>query len=247
MTTMDFSAGAGVTTQADTIPAGQLAWVILTIKGIKLNASTGSKSIEYEATIDEGQPFAKRKIFGFIGDPNHEANSEAYRQMGLVAITRILESGRSAGPNNPDGYKIQGFEQLGGLRVPVKIGIEEGQNGYSDKNKVVEWLTPNPASQSGHKLYQRLMAGEHNVSAPKPAAQASNGFGGAAATPAPAATGGFGTAAAATPAPAASGFGTTAAPSPAAAGAQAGGWLQQAQEGATDDGVDAMFPANQSG
>lgn len=235
--TMDFSAGAGVTTQADTIPAGQLAWVILTIKGIKNNANTGSRSIEYEATLDEGQPFAKRKIFGFIGDPNHEANSEGYRQMGLVAITRILESGRGAGPNNPDGYKIQGFEQLGGLRVPVKIGIEEGQNGYSDKNKVVEWLTPNPASQSGHKLYQRLMAGEHNVSAPKAAAQPSNGFGGGATTPAPAATGGFGTAAAATPAPAASGFGGGAAASPAAAGAQAGGWLQQAQGAAVDDDV----------
>lgn len=240
--TMDFSAGAGVTTQADTIPAGQLAWVILTIKGIKNNTNTGSRSIEYEATIDEGQPFAKRKVFGYIGDPNHEANSEGYRQMGLVAITRILESGRGAGPNNPDGYKIQGFEQLGGLRVPVKIGIEKGTDGYDDKNKVVEWLTPNPASQSGHKLYQRLMAGEHNVSAPKAAAQPSNGFGGGAATPAPAATGGFGSATAATPAPAASGFGGGATASPAAAGAQPGGWLQQAQEGAADDGVDAMFP-----
>lgn len=233
--TMDFSAGAGVTTQADTIPAGQLAWVILTIKGIKNNANTGSRSIEFEATIDEGQPFAKRKVFGYIGDPNHEANSEGYRQMGLVAITRILESGRGAGPNNPDGYKIQGFEQLGGLRVPVKIGIEEGTDGYADKNRVVEWLTPNPASQSGHKLYQRLMAGEHNVSAPKPAAQASNGFGGGAATPAPAATGGFGTAPAPTPTPAASGFGVGATASPAAASAQPGGWLQQAQEGAVVD------------
>lgn len=238
--TMDFSAGAGVTTQADTIPAGQLAWVILTIKGIKNNANTGSRSIEFEATIDEGQPFAKRKVFGYIGDPNHDGNGEAYRQMGLVAITRILESGRGAGPNNPDGYKIQGFEQLSGLRVPVKIGIEEGTDGYADKNKVVEWLTPNPASQSGHKLYQRLMAGEHNVSAPKAAAQTSNGFGNAPATPAPAATGGFGNAPAVTPAPAASGFGTTSAPSPAGAlAAKPGGWLQQAQEGAAvvDDDV----------
>lgn len=243
--TMDFSNGAGVTTQADVIPAGQLAWVVLTIKGIKNNANTGSKSIEFEATIDEGQPFARRKIFGFIGDPNHEANSEGYRQMGLVAITRILESGRGAGPNNPDGYKIQGFEQLGGLRVPVKIGIEEGKDGYADKNKIVEWLTPNPASQSGHKLYQKLMAGESNSSPAKPAAQASNGFGGGATTAA-AATGGFGNAAA-TPAAAASGFGATAAASPAAAAAQPGGWLQQAQGGTADDGMDAMFPAKQSG
>ncbi len=229
---MDFSSGAGVSTMADLIPAGQLAWAILTIKGIKTNANTGSRSIEYELTLDEGQPFARRKIFGYIGDPNHDGNSEGYRQMGLVAVTRILESGRGAGPNNPDGYKIQGFEQLSGLRVPVKIGVEEGTDGYADKNKVVEWLTPNPASQSGHKLYAKLMAGEFNSSAPKPAAQPSNGFGTATA--------------AATPAPATSGFGATAAPSPAAAAAQPGGWLAQAQAPA-DDGVDAMFPANQSG
>lgn len=238
---MDFSHGAGVTTQADLIPNGQLAFAILTIKGIKNNANTGSRSIEFEATIDEGQPFARRKIFGFIGDPNHEANSEGYRQMGLVAITRILESGRGAGPNNPAGYQINGYEQLGGLRVPIKIGIEPGQNGYADKNKVAEWLTPNPASQSGHKLYQKLMAGDFGGTPAKPA-QVSNGFGGAAATPQGAqGGGGFGNAQAGAATPS-SGFGTAGAASPAAAAQQPGGWLQQAQGAAVDDGIDAMFP-----
>lgn len=226
---MDFSHGAGVSTQADLIPRGQLAWAILTIKGIKNNANTGSRSIEFEATLDEGQPFARRKVFGFIGDPNHDGNSENYRQMGLVAITRILECGRGAGPQNPAGYQINGFEQLGGLKVGIKIGVEEGKDGYNDKNVVAEWLTPNPASQSGHKLYQKLVAGEVAGQAPKPS-QPSNGFGGATATAAPAT----------------SGFGATPAPSPATAAAQPGGWLAQANQPA-DDGIDAMFPANQSG
>ena len=236
---MDFSNGAGASTGSDILPKGLIVWAILSVRAVKTNANTGTRYIDVELTIDEGQPFAKRKFWDKIGDPQHAGNSEGYRQQGLVAVTRILEAGRGAGPANPDGYKIDNYEQLSGLRVAVKVGIEEGKDGYADKNKVVEWLTPNPASQSGHKLYQRLMAGEHNVSAPKAAAQPSNGFGGAAVLTAAGATGGFGSAPAATLAPAASGFGSGATASPAAASAQPGGWLQQAQEGAAvaDDDV----------
>ena len=67
--------------------------------------------------IDANQPFAGRKVFEMIGDPQNSGNSEKYREMGTIAITRILEAGRGAGPNNPDGYKINSYDQLSGLRV----------------------------------------------------------------------------------------------------------------------------------
>ena len=226
---MDFSQGAGAQSPSSLIPKGQLAWAIVHVKGIKNNTTTGSRSLELELTLDEGQPYAKKKIWPYVGDPHHAANTENYRQMGMLAITRMLECGRNAGPNNPDGYKINAYEDLNGLRVAIKIGIEPGSDGYEDKNKVAEFLTPNPASGSGHKDYVKLMVGQHSP-------------GGAAA--APAATAGFGASPAAK-APAASGFGSTPAVAATAAPVNPNapsGWLAQANAADVDPGLDDDVP-----
>lgn len=228
---MDFSAGAGKESSSALIPTGQLAWAIINIKGLKHNSNTGTCSIEYELTLDDNQPFARRKIFGYLADPNHAGNSETYNQMGLIAITRILECGRGAGPQNPDGYKINDYGQMSGLRVGIKIGFEKGKDGYDDKNKVAEWLTPNPTSKSGNKPYQKLVAGEHSP-APASGGQVSNGFGGAPNGGAPAINNGFGAphaGQASSPTPAQqniSGWGGSA---PAQDPSQPAGWLQQGQ------------------
>src|SRR5688500_8887277 len=102
---MDFSGSAGAASSFDTIPAGQVAFAILTVRGVKGSAS-GGQYLDCELVIDAGQPFAGRKVWEMIGDPNHPGNSEKYREMGTIAITRILEAGRGAGPANLAGYKI---------------------------------------------------------------------------------------------------------------------------------------------
>lgn len=208
---MDFSGGAGATSNFDLLPKNALLFANLQVRGVK-SGGTGSRYLDVELTIDAGQPFAGRKLFDKIGDPNHPGNSEAYRQMGMIAITRILEAGRGAGPNNPQGYQIANYEQLSGLRVAIKVGVEDGTDGHDDKNRVSDFLTPNPASASGHKLWLKLQAGDHNL--PGPAAGATQaqggfgGFGGGTPTPTPAATGGFGNAGGAGAA-ATTGFGQT--------------------------------------
>jgi len=185
---MDFSQGAGLGNSTDTIPNGQLCWVIINVRGVKVGGS-GSQYLDVELTVDDNQPFARRKIWDKIGDPQFAANSEGYRQMGMVAITRILEAGRGAGPNNKAGYVINSYAELSGLRVPIKVGVEKGTDGYEDKNRVGEWLTPNPASQSGYKHYQALMSGQTNVTQPRADAAPVSGFGQAPAAAAPAAFG----------------------------------------------------------
>lgn len=172
---LDFSSGAGLAGNTDLIPNNQLAWAIVDVRGVKQSQS-GGQYLDIELTLDDGQPFARRKVWEMVGDPNHAGNSEAYRQMGLIAITRMLEAGRGAGPHNPAGYQIPNYEALSQLRVAIKIKVEKGKDGNPDKNRVAEWLTPNPASQSGHKGYQDLVAGKHNTSAP--AGPPPNGFGG---------------------------------------------------------------------
>jgi hypothetical protein len=177
---MDFSSGAGAASNFDLIPNGQLAWAILSVRGTK-GSQSGGQYLDIELTLDDNQPFARRKLFDMIGDPHFAGNSEAYRQMGLIAITRILEAGRGAGPNNMAGYQLADYSQLSGLRVPIKIKVEKGTGGHDDKNRVAEYLTPNPASQSGHKGFVALQAGQYGATAAKPAAAAS-GFGQPAAT-----------------------------------------------------------------
>src|SRR3546814_11162285 len=81
--------------------------------------------------------------------------------MGNAAIGRILEAGRNAGPHNPQGYVIGSYEQLNGLRVAVKLKVEKGTEGYDDKNRVAEYLTPNPASP-GNKGWVLLSAGQRS-------------------------------------------------------------------------------------
>lgn len=183
---MDFSGAAGAATGSDLLPKGLLVWAMLTVQGVQTSA-TPSRYVEVELTVDQGQPFAGRKLWDKIGDPFFDGNSEKYRQMGMVAISRICEAARQAGPNNPAGYQISDYSQLNGLRVPIKVGVEAGTGGHDDKNRVGEWLTPNPASQSGHKGFQKLMAGDHGVTSPtNTAAPPASGFG------TPPAAGGFG-------------------------------------------------------
>lgn len=172
---MDFSGSAGASSGSDCIPAGQVAYAILTVRGLKGSAK-GGQYLDVELTIDEGQPYARKKVWEMIGDPNHPGNSEKYREMGTIAITRILEAGRGAGPNNLAGYKIDNYEQLSGLRVAVKLKVEPGDSGYPDKNKVAEWLTPNPASQSGHKGWVQLQSGVFNTATTKTSGETTSGF-----------------------------------------------------------------------
>lgn len=231
--TMDFSGSAGAASSFDTIPENLLLFAVLTVKGVK-NSAKGGGYLDCELTIDAGQPHAGRKIFDMIGDPQNPGNSEKYREMGTIAITRILEAGRGAGPNNLPGYQIQGYEQLSGLKVGIKTGIEAGEGGHADKNRVKEWLTPNPASQSGNKGWVRLVAGDHGVTSAAPAAQPQGGFGGFgnAGGAAPANTGfqapaGNAAPNAEAPAPSTSGFASPATTSPSDPAATPG-WLAQA-------------------
>lgn len=208
MSTMSFAGAAGAKSGfGDLIPNGQLAFAILHIREIKKSKSSDGHYLDCELTIDDflspgvAMPFARKKIFTKIGDPNDPANSEKYRQMGFGQLGRILECGNNAGPHNvagyelpvwphPDGYQTVNYSVLNGKRVAIKIKVEKGQNGYEDKNDVADFLSPNPASDS-NKAYAKLMAGQFNLTAP--ATPLNTGFGGGspAAFPPPSQTGGF--------------------------------------------------------
>lgn len=195
---MQFSTTSGASSPIDLIPRGVRLWALLTFKGMKNSNTSASRFAEIELTVGPEQPFERRKIFSKIGDPDHAANSEGYRNMGMVALTRMLESAGIVDPKNPASYEAMNgktTEQilmlLDGKYVAIVTKIETGTGGHQDKNDVGEYLTPNETS-SGFKNYTKLIAKDFGYSGPATAASR-GGFGGNAAQPQPhVQLGGFG-------------------------------------------------------
>ncbi len=200
---------SGVSSPIDLIPKGFLCWAQLTFNGMKTSNQTGSRYGEIDLTVADGQPFARKKIFTRVADPDFEANTEGYRAMGMVSLTRMVEAAGIVNPEDAASYeKLNGksaeavLSMLDGKYVAIKVKVDPGKDGYNDKNEVGEFLTPNAQSQS-HKNFLKLSNGDHGITANP--AQAKPG-----ATPARAT--GFGTAAAPAPQQERRGFNPNAAP-----------------------------------
>lgn len=156
---------------SELIPHGALAFGILNIKWHNLDQGmleTPSKSgesayLDCTVTITPNpangfvSPWNKRKIFTRIG----VAGKEAYINMGRSAIKAILETGRGAGPSNPNGYNIGSYAELDGLPVAVKIKIDPGNAQFpNEKNDVALWLSPVDQTSPIPKDWARLMAND---------------------------------------------------------------------------------------
>jgi hypothetical protein len=197
---MRFTQQSGVASPIDLIPRNYLCWARLAFNGMKVSQSTGSRYGEIELTISEGQPYARKKIFTRVADPDYENNSEGYRSMGMVALTRMLESSGLVDVKDAASYeKYNGKSAehalmlLDGRHVAIKIKVDVGKDGYGDKNEVGEYLTPNEQSQSC-KLFVKLQNNDHGVVLPDATKPRAGGFG-AAAPPLAHKPGGFGAAA----------------------------------------------------
>jgi hypothetical protein len=222
----------------DLLPNGTLAFVIASPRELKYGKESGARYADLELTVAEG-PFTKRKVFAMVSDPDDANAKPEGKERALGALCRIMESLGVFTAADPASYqRVRSFEQAAqtmsqaagaGRTIPVEIGIEKGKDGHADKNKVTNWLSPNPSSAS-FKKFQALMAVRAaGYPAPAAAASAQNNlaaaqWGTAPAPAAPAAQGWGAAPAAAAPPPAAS-------PPPAATAAPAWGatgpdWLK---------------------
>jgi hypothetical protein len=204
---MEFNQKSGVSSPMDLIPRGYLCWAKVTMRGMKTSTTTGSRYAEVELTVADNQPFQRKKIFTKIGDPDYKENSEKYREMGMVSLTRMVEAAQIVNPEDAASYeKLNGKSceailiMLDGKYVAIKVKVEPGSQGYEDKNDVGEYLTPNAQSGS-HKNYVKLTNGDHGsvgeqkkgggfggVPATTPTAPRPSGFQGGQAESAPAQT-----------------------------------------------------------
>jgi hypothetical protein len=181
-----FSPTSGAGSAPDLIPNGTLSWAMLSVQSKRNSKESNGEYYSVELTLIGGE-FEGRKVFDIIPNIYDQNNSEKWRTSGIGAITRIFESSGWFKPAEPASYNAfagKPFEQImagmDGQRVAIKVKVEKSKDpAYADKNKVAEWLSPNPASRSGYADYQRLIGGQGAVQ------QARVGAFAPAATPAP--------------------------------------------------------------
>ena len=104
---------------------------------------TDSSYLNCEFTIMEGE-YVRRKIFDKIGI----YGSDEWVNMGKARIRAILESSRGIDHKDMSesaiaARKIDSYEELIGMEVTIKIGIDHDKSGnYEDKNKILK-IMPN--------------------------------------------------------------------------------------------------------
>ena len=145
------------------IPNGVCAFAVVSVEKTQYSQNTNGLLASLSLTISTGK-YAGRKIFTYIGDPSDTRNSEKYRTMSLGQLQAMLEAAGVFDPARPETYQAFAnasftdiLRVLDGKTVAIKIGIEKGQGGYEDRNRVSDYLTPNPVSRSSKK-FQELMA-----------------------------------------------------------------------------------------
>lgn len=114
----------------------------------KSSQSTSAKWLPLEITIIGG-PYDKRKIWQNIfvdGDKMGQNGIPLAKEIGLRMLKSIVDSAFGLDPTDqsPQAQQtrnLQGVHQLDNMTFCFKVGIEPGNNGYADKNKVKTILT----------------------------------------------------------------------------------------------------------
>jgi hypothetical protein len=150
MAVMDLNS-AEAQTEFALIPNNTIAKARLTIKPggdfsdpfLTRSKNRESTFLNCEFTIMEGQ-YVKRKVFDKIGING----SDQWINMGKSRIRAILESAKNINPKDMSetamaARKINSFDELDGLEMLIKIGVEHDRSGvYQDKNRVASIITP---------------------------------------------------------------------------------------------------------
>lgn len=157
MSWMDFNS-APRQESYELIPAGTIATVAMKIKPggageggwFKQSQSSDSIMLDCEFTVMQG-PFAKRKIFQFIGISGGKLNDKGesiFGNMGKAMIRAILESARNINPDDQsqqamDARRINSLEDFQGMEFRARIGIQKDKTGtYDPKNCIKDVVTP---------------------------------------------------------------------------------------------------------
>ena len=180
MATLDFNGAEAQ--RSDIIPDNTIAPLRLTVRPggsgegnwLKASKSSGNLMLDCEFTVTGG-PYAKRKFWGLYV----MEGSEKAAAISASTLRAILESARGIKSTDISDIAkaarvVNGYGDFDGLEFVGKIGIEKGQDGYADKNKLKVAVTPDMTgyANAGGGTVSAPSAGG-NASWQKPAAAAS--------------------------------------------------------------------------
>ena len=139
------------------IPANAICPVVMTIKpggagdGGWYTASKRSDAmmLNCEFTVTDG-PYAKRKIFQYMVVSGGTLNDRGESKAGNITrstMRAMLESARNLRPDDMSDAAVNkrrtsGWQDFNGLCFVIKVGVEKGQEGYQDRNKIMTVITP---------------------------------------------------------------------------------------------------------
>lgn len=143
--------------------AGEGAW-------LKRNRDGNCLMLDCEFTVFEGE-FAPRKFWSLL---TVEGETEGQKKGADITRSRIramLESARGINPADTGEAaiaqrRIGGFQDLDGLRFWAVVGLEEGRDGYKDKNVLKAVVTPD---RKGWTKLEQQGGGRSTPSASRPA------------------------------------------------------------------------------
>ena len=114
------------------------------------SSQSGAKWMPIELTI-VGGPYNKRKVWQNIfvdGAKTDQNGFSIAKRIGLETIKKMVDShfALDMKDDSPEAAQkrgsINGVHMLNGMQICFKVGIEKGNNGYADKNKIKAVLTP---------------------------------------------------------------------------------------------------------
>jgi hypothetical protein len=136
------------------IPDGTTGVVHMTIRPgnsgeggwLKRSKAGNSQMLDCEFTIVDG-PHAKRKFWSLF---TVEGTTDGHAKAAEISASRlrgILESARGIRPDDEsdaakNARRVSSWGDFDGVRFVAKIGIEQGKDGYKDKNTLEAAVTP---------------------------------------------------------------------------------------------------------
>ena len=175
------------------IPAGTICRAVVNVKlgdmeipefgtgqWFKKSQTSKAKSMELEFTVIGGE-HDKRKFWDKIfvdGDKMSPNGIPVTKEIGLSTLRMIIESAYNIVPTDTSAEaqarrQISGVNDLNGMEICAKVGIDKGTNGYADKNKLTAAMTPNQKDfiPSGQAPMSQTPASSQQMAQPQQQAQ----------------------------------------------------------------------------
>jgi hypothetical protein len=157
---IDFSDYTGL------VPAGTVAVIQAHVRFgdgtdniLKPTKNGDAEGLDLELTILEG-PYAKQKLFWYVLVAGSNDGQKSMVDRNFATLKKILDSAWFLDPADKSDEarkkRTPGWRGFDGLRFLAEIGIEQGKDGYPDKNIIAKVITRDHPLWSGRPAIDQV-------------------------------------------------------------------------------------------